>query len=688
MIKKGKKNIILSKKKLFTILIIMLIITSLFTIVQSAKIKQTNNKKFEKTQESKITLFDSSLYEQWNKTYGGSNIDVGYSVKKTFDGGYIISGYTRSFGNTSGRNIWLIKTDGLGNEIWNKTFGGNDDEEGESVCQTTDGGYIITGYTKSFGAGMKDVILIKTNEYGNQEWMKIFGGANDEEGYSVQQTSDGGYIVAGATSSFATGGRDVWLIKTNASGSVQWTRSLGGLQSDGAFSVQQTTDGGYILTGWTFSYGTGYLGSIWLVKTDEFGYEQWNKVFGGDDADRGYAVQQTSDGGYIITGYTGSFGAGLYDLILIKTDPSGNQIWMKTFGGTGRDYGNDVKQMTDEGYIVVGYTLSYGSGGDDLWVIKTDTSGNELYNTTFGGTSSDVAYAVQKTTDGGYIVVGHTLSYGAGVHDVWLIKIAGEAFLDIQNITAKPIIQETPGWVNISCCVLSSSNINNVTVNVTKPDDTHINQSMNNIQGTDVFYVNDSYLLTGIYDYYIWVTTDDEQKSSYISHFYIGSDCEVIPLESYWNLIIISVQNNLTASILADNISGCQMISWFDAGNQTYKTHIVGVPGYDFQIRDGYGLFILVDQSSNLFISGVGIVNVSVPLSVGWNMIGWYHDYETMASSLAGNISGCQMVSWFDSVNQTFKTHIVGVPGYDFTISRGMGLFILVDVASVWYGEG
>ncbi|PNX46179.1 MAG: hypothetical protein BV457_08145 [Thermoplasmata archaeon M9B1D] len=660
-------------------------ITSIFNIAQSSKIEQTNNKQYEKTM---LNFSNESFYEQWKKTYGGSNIDVGYSVQQTNDNGYIVAGYTRSYGNISGRNIWLVKTDSSGNEIWNKTFGGNDDEEGESVQQTNDGGYIIAGYTKSFGAGMKDVILIKTDASGNQEWMKIFGGTNDEEGYSVQQTTDGGYIIAGATSSFATGGRDMWVIKTNTSGDAQWTRSIGGLQSDGAFSVQQTTDGGYILTGWTFSYGTGYLGSIWLVKIDELGYTQWHKVFGGTDADRGYAVQQTSDGGYIITGYTGSFGAGLYDLILIKTDESGNQTWMKTFGGTGRDYGNDVKQTTDGGYITVGYTLSYGSGGDDVWVIKTDTLGNEQYNATYGGTSSDVAYAVQQTNDGGYIICGHTLSFGAGVHDVWLIKITEETFLDIQNITAMPIIQETPGWVNISCCVLSSNNINNVTVNVTKPDDNYINQSMDNILGTDIFYLNNSYSLTGDYDYYIWVNTDNEQKSSNIFHFYIGSDYIYISLTPGWNLVTVPVDNGWYASDLVSNISGCSYVVKWDNVDQEFWIYVPGFPAFDFPLIPGHGYFVEMSNTGTLIMVDSPITSVNVSLKVSVNLIGWYHNQNTTASSILENISNCSSIIKWDQVVQDYWLYLPGYPAFDFVVTQGMGLFVDVDQESYWHGEG
>jgi hypothetical protein len=359
----------------------------------------------------------------WTKTFGGTNIDIGHCVQETTDSGYIITGYTRSYGTMSGRNVILIKTDSNGNEEWINAYGGDDDDEGYSVQQTSDGGYIITGYTKSYGFGLNDVFLIKTDASGNQSWIKTFGGAQDDEGYSVLQTDDGGYLIAGVTSSSGAGSRDVLLVKTDASGNSQWQKTLGGMSSDGARDIKKTSDGGYILTGWTLSYGPGFIGNAWLVKTDSLGNEEWNKFFGGSDADRGYSVQQTNDGGYIVAGYTDSFGAGLYDMLLVKTDNSGNQEWMKTFGGTGRDYGHSVQQTTDGGFIVAGYTLSFGAGGDDVWLVKTDINGTEEWNKPLGGTSSDVAYSVKETSDGGCIVTGHTLSFGAGVHDVWLIKM-------------------------------------------------------------------------------------------------------------------------------------------------------------------------------------------------------------------------------------------------------------------------
>lgn len=358
----------------------------------------------------------------WTRTYGGTNIDVGYAIQQTSDQGFIMTGYTRSFGTASGRNVWLLKTDALGNERWSKTFGGNSDDEGTSVRQTQDGGYIITGYTASFGSGLKDVYIIKTDSIGNEQWFRFFGGTNDEEGYSVRETPGGGFIIAGATSSATMGSRDGWLIKLTANGSTVWTKLYGGLSTDGFRSVEVTQSGGYILTGWTASGGAGALGKAWLVLTDSAGTVVFDKNFGGTSADRGYHALETRDGGYILAGYTASMGAGNDDMYLVKTDAAGNLVWQKTFGGTGRDYGHSLRQTQDDGFLITGYTLSTGAGGDDVWVVKTAPDGTLETQKTFGGTASDVGYWLDLTTDGGYVITGHTLSSGAGVHDLWLIK--------------------------------------------------------------------------------------------------------------------------------------------------------------------------------------------------------------------------------------------------------------------------
>jgi hypothetical protein len=256
----------------------------------------------------------------WERNYGGAGWEKGYSVQQTTDGGYVVAGYTRSFGN--GNQVYLVKTDASGTLLWERNYGGTSWEEGWSVQQTTDGGYIVAGYTNSFG-NLSQFYLIKTNASGTLLWQRNYGGTGSDFGWSVQQTSDGGYIVAGYSYSFGNNGQ-VYLIKTNASGDTLWSRIYYDRENVGGRSVQQTSDGGYIVAGKTAYDMTHH--DVYLLKTNASGDILWTRTYGdngGSNSDDGYSVQQTSDGGYIVAGYTRSFG-NMSQVYLIKTDANGN----------------------------------------------------------------------------------------------------------------------------------------------------------------------------------------------------------------------------------------------------------------------------------------------------------------------------------------------------------------------------
>jgi len=370
----------------------------------------------------------------WTKTYGGILNDEGRSVQQTSDGGYIIVGGTDSFGAGNG-DVYLIKTDANGDTLWTKTYGGmNDDDEGMSVDQTSDSGYIIVGGTDCYGAGNSDVYLIKTDASGDTLWTKTYGGINDDDGMSVQETSDSGYIIGGYTNSFGAGEEDIYLIKTDISGDTLWTRTYGGTLEDVGFSVQQTSDSGYIVAGLTESFGApcGYL-----VKTDVSGDILWTKTYRKEGIWDGlFSVDQTSDNGYIMTGFTYSLGGSGLDVWLIKTIANGDTLWTSTYGGDSIDTGSSVKQTSDSGYVVVGYTRSFGAGSWDVWLIKTAANGDTIWTKTYGGTDTDWGSAVQQTSDSGYIVAGYTESFGAGGNDVWLLKIAPEPGIEEDKVEA------------------------------------------------------------------------------------------------------------------------------------------------------------------------------------------------------------------------------------------------------------
>ena len=321
---------------------------------------------------------DAEGQKEWDRTYGGLGKDLGFFVQQTKDEGYIIVGGKKSFWIIGSYDLWIIKTDAKGNVLWDRTFGGSGEDLGFSVQQTNDDGYIIAGYT-SFTNGKK-AWIIKIDSQGNKQ-LDMATGRADSEAASIGLTKDGGYIITGYTPSSGSGKEDVWLIKTNSKLHWDWLKTFGGPNRDLGLSVQETEDGGYIIAGLTESFGAG-KGDVWLIKTDPKGDREWDRTFGGSNFDSGASVQQTRDGGYIVTGYntTTIDNVGSYSRLfnsdnigrvwLIKTDSEGIELWNETFGGTRNDWGNSVQETRDGGYIITGVTESYGAGKEDVWLIK------------------------------------------------------------------------------------------------------------------------------------------------------------------------------------------------------------------------------------------------------------------------------------------------------------------------------
>jgi hypothetical protein len=377
---------------------------------------------------------DGQTVSMWNQTYGGTASENCFSMVQADDGGFTLIGNTYSFG-AGDADIWLVKTDSNGNMEWNKTFGTEGYEVAQDLIVTDDEGYIILGQTTSFGAGEGDAWLIKTDSIGNMQWNKTYGGIGSDKGWKIIRTSDNGYAIAGITNSYGQGGNDYWLFKTDSVGTLQWNMTFGGTEDERARGIIETADNGFLLTGWSGSYGAGGL-DYWLVKTDPNGNHEWNQTYGGTDTERAIATISTNDGGYITAGNTASFGQGETDFYLVKIDNSGNMAWNKTYGGAEAETPFSIIKTTDGGYGVAGHSYSLGAGENDFWFVKTDSTGNILFNQTYGGEMSDTSRALIQTPDGGYIIAGFTASFGQGENDFWLIKTDENG-----------IIPEFPSWI-------------------------------------------------------------------------------------------------------------------------------------------------------------------------------------------------------------------------------------------------
>jgi hypothetical protein len=373
---------------------------------------------------SLVVSVDAAL--MWSQTYGGAGYDFPYALVAASDGGYAIAGVTNSFG-AGGLDFWLVKTDAFGHMEWNKTFGGTGDEGASSMVATSDGGYAIAGSTFSYDTLDRDFWLVKTDASGNMEWNKTYGGTASDGLASMVATSDGGFAMTGLTYSFGahvgTGWGDIWLIKTDSAGNIEWNQTYGGYYAEEAYSVVSTSDGGYALIGITCNVPSleHTPRKFLLVKTDAYGNMEWNQTYGESSYDEPRSLVATSDGGYAIVGYTYAFD-GYGDFLLIKTAVSGNMEWNRTYGNPGSDLASELVETSGGGYAIAGYT-TFEHGVGDMWVIKTDLYGNVQWNQTYGGTAFEGASSLVETSDGGYAIAGViAYPFDAGFDDFWLVK--------------------------------------------------------------------------------------------------------------------------------------------------------------------------------------------------------------------------------------------------------------------------
>jgi len=355
----------------------------------------------------------------WTKTIGGSGSDVGYSVQQTNDGGYIIAGGTNSFG-AGDYDVYLVKTNLQGDTLWTRTFGGADQDFGSEVQQTADGGYIIIGSTKSFNNGIDDLYLIKTDDNGDTLWTKVYGGLWGDVGRSIMEDIDGNYLATGYTMSFDPGNADVWVLKFNEFGDTLWTRRVGGNQVEYGVSIKQSKNEGYIITGYTQSFGSNH--DVYLIRLDSSGDTIWTNHYGEQGSDFGEGVLELDDDGFIIAGYTTSYGIGGYDCYLVRVDLNGDTLWTRHYGGEFDDKAYAI-ELFEDGFVLAGYTQNAGSTENDALIIKTDFNGDTVWTKTIGGLYNDWGFGMDKTNDNGLILTGEFDKYGDGKHDVWLVRI-------------------------------------------------------------------------------------------------------------------------------------------------------------------------------------------------------------------------------------------------------------------------
>jgi len=357
--------------------------------------------------------------------YGGSGEELCSKVL-VVDGGIVLSGHTTSFG-AGDYDFLVLKTDSNGDALWTKTYGGLGEDISLGADTTKDKGFILIGYTNSFGAGSNDILLVKTDSLGNVEWSKAYGSIYGDWGYDVQQTTDGGYILTGYLDVSPPGpglaDTDLILLKTDSIGNVEWSSVFGDSLLHMGREVIQTDEGGYLVSGYS-NASLGGLADVFLVKTNSSGVPIWSKTYGAFYSEYGYSVGALDDGYVVATlAYTDIYNTGnSADIVVFRVDSSGGLMWSNVYGESGYDDAWDLIVENDNTITIAGSTNNWSNGETDFLLMKIDENGNLLWSNSFGGNSFDNGYALAKGVDNNYIIAGGTKTYGFGLNDMFFGK--------------------------------------------------------------------------------------------------------------------------------------------------------------------------------------------------------------------------------------------------------------------------
>lgn len=413
--------------------------------------------------------------KKFYSTYGGNGYDVGYDVKQTLDNGYIITGSTSSFGQGN-TDLYLLKIDSMGQKKFQTSFGGYNNEIGKSIVQLSDSSFVMVGYTSSSGIGGYDIFLVKTDKTGNLLWQKTIGGSDWDFAYSIQKTTDGGFIIGGTTYSFGRGNADGYVIKTDANGDVIWSKTYGGKKDDEFKSVIQTSDGNYALTGYTKSYNDS-LSDIWIFKIDINGDSLWCKFFGGNKQDFGSEIIEHQNGEFFIAGGTESFSVSIMNGYVVHTDNFGNYL-SKVLDNTSSSYqsfNSIVVSKRSNGIINALAKETFYGFSAQFKMLEMNLGLNYLNGTDYGSTFNDEMYKIIATNDKGYACVGYTNGYGAINSDVYFLKCDSNLVGSVNVVSVKE-----NNYENIKVDIFPNPAINELKIK------TNTNLNLNEIRLYDI----------------------------------------------------------------------------------------------------------------------------------------------------------------------------------------------------------